>query len=107
MPMVEALCDRVAMINEGRLVLYGDLQDIKRKHGLTEVLVDADGSLEGLPVVDRTERHGALTRVILKSGVRPRELMDLFVSRGILVEHFEVVRTPIEDIFVQVVRGER
>jgi ABC-2 type transport system ATP-binding protein len=106
MPMVEALCDRVAMIHLGRLVLYGGLEEIQRQHGLIEVLVDADGAIDALPVVDRSERQGALTRVILKSGSRPRDLMDLLVARGIAVEHFEVVRTPVEDIFVQIVRGQ-
>ncbi|MFQ5878509.1 MAG: ABC transporter ATP-binding protein [Acidobacteriota bacterium] len=101
MPMVEALCDRVAMIHRGRLVLYGGLEDIRRRHGQTEVLVDADGALEGLPVVERVESHGALTRVVLKAGARPRDLMNLLVSRGIAVEHFEVARTPVEEIFVQ------
>ena len=107
MPMVEALCDRVAMLHHGRLVLYGELEELRRTHGLTEVLVDADGALEGLPPVDRVESQGALSRVILKDGVRPRELMDLLVERGIAVEHFEVVRTPVEDIFVQTVREMR
>ncbi len=107
MPMVEALCDRVAMLNEGRLVLYGPLDEIQRRHGQTEVLVDADGALDALPIVVRSERRGPLTRVILREGSRPRDLMDLLVTRGIPVEHFEVVRTPIEEIFVQVVRGRR
>jgi ABC-2 type transport system ATP-binding protein len=106
MPMVEALCDRVAMIHLGRLVLYGELKGIQGRYGLNEVLVDADGAIDALPVVDRTERRGGLTRVILKSGSRPRDLMDLLVARGIAVEHFEVVRTPVEDIFVRVVRGQ-
>ena len=105
MPMVEALCDRVAMINVGRLVLYGELEGIRRRHGPTEVLVDADGSLDGFRVVDRIVPEGRLTRVILRSGSRPRDLMDLLVSRGIPFEHFAVVRTPIEDIFIEVVGG--
>ena len=48
MPMVEALCDRVAMIDRGRLVLYGDLQEIRRGQG---------GTLEEIFV--RTARAGA------------------------------------------------
>ncbi len=105
MPMVEALCDRVAMINVGRLVLYGEVEEIRRRHGPTEVLVDADGSLEGFPMVDRLVPDAGMTRVVLKSGSRPRDLMDLLVARRIPFEHFAVVKTPIEDIFVEVVGG--
>ncbi len=107
MPMVEALCDRVAMINVGRLVLYGEVEEIRRRHGPTEVLVDADGSLEGFPVVDRLVPEGRMMRVILKIGTRPRDLMELLMARRIPFEHFAVVRTPIEDIFLDVVGGER
>ena len=41
MPMVETLCDRVAMIDRGRLVLYGDLAGIRAREGgtLEEIFV--------------------------------------------------------------------
>jgi ABC-2 type transport system ATP-binding protein len=105
MPMVETMCDRVAMINRGRLVLYGDLEDIRRQHGEAAVLVDVDGDLADLPMVDRVEKQGGLSRVVLRPGSRPRDLMDLLVQRRIAVEHFEVARTPVEEIFVRTVRA--
>src|SRR5206468_9378454 len=75
MPMVEALCDRVAMINQGRLVLYGGLDEIRRSHGVASVLVDAGyGALDALPAVARIEAQGAMSRVFLRDGTRPREL---------------------------------
>jgi ABC-2 type transport system ATP-binding protein len=36
MAQAEALCDRVAMIHRGELVLYGDLGSIRRHHALEE-----------------------------------------------------------------------
>src|SRR5262249_6366494 len=42
MPLVETLCNTVAMINRGRLVLYGALEEIRRRHGeapLEEIFV--------------------------------------------------------------------
>ena len=105
MPLVESLCDRVAMINQGRLVLYGDLEEIRRSQGAASVLVGADGALGSLPVVDRVEKHGGLSRVFLRPGARPRDLMDLLVERGIAVEHFEVMRAPVEEIFVRTVEA--
>jgi ABC-2 type transport system ATP-binding protein len=103
MPLVEALCDRVAMIHRGRLVLYGELEEIRRSHGEASVLVDANGALAGCDVVARIEPHGSLSRVFLKPGARPRDLMDHLVRRGVSVEHFEVMRAPVEEIFVHTV----
>ena len=105
MPMVEELCDRVAMIDHGRLVLYGVLEEIRRRHGESIVLVGADADLEDLPVVARVEPQGALHRVILRDGARPRDLMALLLEKRIAIDHFEALRMPVEDIFVRTVRS--
>jgi ABC-2 type transport system ATP-binding protein len=105
MPMVEELCDRVAMIDHGRLVLYGDLEEIRRRHGESIVLVGADADLGALPIVARVDRQGALHRVVLRDGMRPRDLMALLQERRIAVDHFEALRMPVEEIFVRTVRS--
>jgi ABC-2 type transport system ATP-binding protein len=101
MPLVETLCGRVAMIDRGRLVLYGDLEEIRARHGEPSVLLDAEGDLLALPVVARVEPRGALRRAVLRAGARPRDLLDLLIARRIPVEHFEVYKTPVEEIFVR------
>jgi ABC-2 type transport system ATP-binding protein len=105
MPMVEELCDRVAMVDHGRLVLYGELEEIRRRHGESIVLIGAEADLSALPIVARIERQGALQRVILRDGARPRDLMGLLLERRIAVDHFEALRMPVEEIFVRTVRS--
>jgi ABC-2 type transport system ATP-binding protein len=105
MPMVEELCDRVAMIDHGRLVLYGNLDEIRRSHGESIVLVDAGADLGTLPIVARVERQGRLNRIVLREGARPRDLMALLLERRIAVDHFEALRTPVEEIFVRTVQS--
>jgi hypothetical protein len=61
-----------------------------------------------LPGVARVEAQGAFTRVFLQPGHRPSDLMREMVARGVTLEHFETVRTPVEEIFVRTVQaGER
>src|SRR5262245_26977535 len=105
MPMVEELCDRVAMIDHGRLVLYGELEEIRRRHGESIVLVAADADLRALPMVAGVDRQGALQRVVLRDGLRPRDLLTLLHERGIAVDHFEALRMPVEEIIVRTVRS--
>ncbi|HEU4401360.1 MAG TPA: ATP-binding cassette domain-containing protein [Candidatus Polarisedimenticolia bacterium] len=109
MPLVETLCDRVAMIDHGRLVLYGGLEEIRRGHDVPAVLVgiDGDGGLGDLPLAERVEKQGGLSRVVLKPGARPGDLMQILLSRGLAVEHFEVWRAPLEEIFIDTVRRAR
>jgi ABC-2 type transport system ATP-binding protein len=49
MPMVESLCERVAMIDRGRLVLYGGLEEIRRARGgtLEEIFVSTVQAARG------------------------------------------------------------
>ena len=105
MPMVEELCDRVAMIDHGRLVLYGDLEEIRRRFGESAVLVGTSADLRGLPPVASAEPQGRLCRVVLRDGARPSDLMAILQERRIPVEHFEVARMPVEEIFVRTVRA--
>jgi hypothetical protein len=67
--------------------------------------VDAGGPLDGLPGVVRSAPQGRHTRVFLAPGTRPRDLMAALAGRGIAVDHFEVMRTPLEEIFVATVRA--
>ncbi len=105
MPMVEELCDRVAMIDHGCLVLYGGLEEIRRRHGESIVLVGTGTDLAALPIVARIERQGALHRVVLRDGKRPGDLMALLMERRIAVDHFEELRMPVEEIFVRTVHS--
>jgi len=104
MPLVEALCDRVAMIHQGRLVLYGPLEEIRRQDGEASVLVEAEGEIPTLDIAVRSERQGPRVRIFLKPGAGPRDLMERMLRHGVPLQHFEVVRTPLEEIFVRTVR---
>jgi len=106
MDMVEALCDRVAMVNRGRLVLYGGLDEIRARHGEVAVLVDAPPGLESLGPVARVEPRGRLTRAVLRPGATPRDLMDVLTAGRVPITHFEVWRAPMEEIFVRTVQSE-
>src|SRR3989442_741085 len=81
MPMVEELCDRVAMIDRGRLVLYGDLDEIRRGYGESAVLVGTHADLRGLAPVASVGRAGSVCRVVLRDGARPSDLMALLQER--------------------------
>ena len=50
MNQVEALCDRIAMINRGQLMVYGPVGEVRRDHSLPEVRVHARGPLPAYPL---------------------------------------------------------
>ena len=105
MSLVEALCDRIVLINRGRSVLYGPLDEIKRRYSKDAVRVRADASLAGWPGVGEVqERDG--TQVVTLEGGSPQDLLATLVARKVAVQSFEVASVPLQEIFVRVVRGE-
>ena len=105
--LVEALCDRIALINHGEAVLYGSLKEIKRRHSPDAVRVSTPDRLDGeLPGVGRVEEREEDYVLMLEDGIGPQDLLRSLIGRGVSVEAFEVVSLPLEEIFVSVVRGE-
>lgn len=103
MNQVEALCNRIALINHGRLVLYGDLQQIKREHSPNIVLLQAS-SLPDLSDLARVSQRDGTYYLELNDGVSPQVVLKRLVDANVPVESFEVGRLPLEDIFVRVVK---
>jgi ABC-2 type transport system ATP-binding protein len=103
MNLVEALCDRIVLINHGRAVLYGALAEIKRCHSAHTVRLRTPAALDTLPGVAHVERHdGAFTLTL--AGITPQDLLRTLVERAIPVEIFEVASMPLEEIFISVVK---
>ncbi len=102
MNLVEALCDRILLINRGKSVLYGPLDEIKRRHAPRAVRLRTSVPLEKLPGVARMEGHDG-TFTLTLADTTPQALLQTLVERNIPVEAFEVASAPLEEIFIAVV----
>jgi ABC-2 type transport system ATP-binding protein len=103
MNLVEALCDRILLINQGKGVLYGSLAEIKRRYAPHAVRLRTPASIEELPGVARVEQRDGTFTLTLQD-VTPQELLQTLVERNIQVEVFEVASAPLEEIFIAVVK---
>jgi len=107
MDTVEKLCDRVALINKGELVLDGAVGEVKDRHGKNTVVLafDGDGSFLGsLPGVARVSDFGQYVEIRLEEGADPQPLLKEAVQR-LTVRRFEIVVPSLHDIFVETVTG--
>jgi ABC-2 type transport system ATP-binding protein len=109
MSQVEALCDRVALINKGRLVVYGEVNEVRRRYSLPEVLVRPSNgqALPGVPQVTGASADGDGTlRLRLADGATPSDALTALVAAGARIDSFEPALAPMEDIFLRVVGEE-
>ena len=108
MNQVESLCDRVALINQGQLMVYGGVDEVRRRYSLPEVRVHAradPGDCRG----GARHRRGRwpLPAVAVRRCTPAHEVLAALVAQGAAVERFEPLLAPMEDIFVRVVKEGR
>ncbi len=105
MNLVEALCDRILLINKGQAVLYGPLKEIKKQFAPNTVLIRAPALPSELPGVAKVQRENGEYTLTLAEGTTPSSVLRAILDRGVEVEAFEVAPVPLEEIFVAVVSG--
>jgi len=103
MNQIEELCDRILMINHGRSVLYGKLAEIKSKYRSNSVLLEFEGKLGEVPGVTEKRTRKGYTELMLDSNTTPQQVLANLVSRGIVINRFEVATPPLNEIFLKVV----
>lgn len=100
---VEALCDRILMINKGRTVLYGELSEIKLRYRNNSVFLKFDGVLGEIEGVVGKKDHGEYVELFLDEEIPPQKILGQLVSRGVEINQFEVSTPSLNEIFLQVV----
>ena len=68
MYQVEALCSRIALIDHGRTVLYGAVDEIKRSFAGNAVTIHGEGDFTGLPGVLEARMEDGDWRLSLAPG---------------------------------------
>ncbi len=104
MHQVEELCDRIVLIDEGRDVLYGPLDDIRRRFSGHAVLVRAAGELPHIEGVEDSARHNNALRLTLASGVSPQQVLQDLMAKDVTIEKFEIAVPTLDEIFIRVVK---
>ena len=93
MESVEALCENIALINKGKLVVTGGTDEIRRQHGQDNVEIEfTDATL--------TRRN----IVVAREEVNPR-LTEL-INQGVTIHSFKEVIPRMNDIFIKLVTEE-
>ncbi|MEL7590730.1 MAG: ATP-binding cassette domain-containing protein [Anaerolineaceae bacterium] len=106
MHQVEELADRIALVNKGETVLYGNLIDIRRQYASDGVLVRTISALpSNLPGVREIVPHNSSTLLRCEPGKTPQDVLNGLVHKGVALEQFEIAMPTLDEIFIQVVNA--
>lgn len=107
MHQVEAMCNRIVLINKGRTVLYGEVDKIKRDFAGNALLIEGQGNFDGIPGVLETRTENGEWHLILETGTNPQDIFRSLAQRAdIRIDRFEIAEPSLDDIFISVVQGD-
>jgi ABC-2 type transport system ATP-binding protein len=107
MYQVEALCDRIVLIDKGRTVLYGPVHEIKRNFAGNAVTIEGAGNFEQIPGVLEARSQNGTWHLALEIGADPQVVFRTLAARdSVRIERFELAEPSLDDIFINVVQGE-
>jgi ABC-2 type transport system ATP-binding protein len=106
MYQVEALCDRIVLIDEGQTVLYGAVHEIKRNFAGNAIVIEGQGDFGGVPGVLETRKQNGTWHLALGLGTDPQAVFRSLAGReNIKIERFELEEPSLDDIFINVVEN--
>ena len=107
MEQVEEICDQIVLVNKGKKILDGTVQNVKQdfKENLFSI------QLENIPAAINNAAFDIVTvnkqELIVKinEGFKPNDLLGYFMANGSSIVSFKEILPSLNDIFIKLVEG--
>ena len=107
MDAAEKICDHVYLINEGRKVLDGELDQIQQEYGRNSVQLEYKGDgqiIKNLPILESFNDFGNFVEIQLKEGHMVNDLLKELIDK-IEIYRVQAKRSTLNEIFINLVKG--
>ena len=107
METVEELCESIAIIDRGRVVVAGSVRDVKHAMGRQVVRLSTDGDgngsawLERMEGVKITNHRQDFVELQVPAGTDPETILRAAIERGERVTRFEIADPSLEEVFIE------
>lgn len=105
MEQVEQMCDDICLFNNGRVVLTGNLREIKKKFGKNTVLLEFQGDssfLDTLGDVRINNRSTNFAEIRILNGLDSQDILKTAMSHA-EIHRFQLVEPTLNEIFISTV----
>jgi len=104
MDFAEKMCDHLAMIDHGKIILHGSLSDIKSKFSQRNVTLNYEGDISFLnnhSIIEKISDFGNTTGIKIKEAWQIQELLRLLIENNIKVNSFISNDISLQEIFIE------
>ncbi len=108
MEQAEAMCDRFVLINRGRKLIEGTLEEVRSAFPTRTAVLGGDGDLRAAtqhPLVQQAHVVDSLATVELAEDADPRPLLE-HALQHVRLTKFELRRPTLQEIFVHLVESD-
>jgi ABC-2 type transport system ATP-binding protein len=108
MDQVEKMCDEIALISRGKLLLSGSMREVKAGYPRNRLLVgfSGDDSFTRHPAVAEAKVEAGTAELLLRDESAAQQILAEALSRGTVITRFEVLEPTLEEIFIETVGGQ-
>lgn len=107
MNLVEALCNRIFLINKGKKVIYGTLEDIKEQFADFKCTIHGKNDSEifkRLPMVEKVIWEDGKNTVYISKDISPNQFLKS-IPESVNIRELHMDRISLHDIFVHIAKG--
>jgi len=104
MDFAEKMCDHIAMIDHGKIILNGSLKEIKQKYSQKNVSLTYDGDISFLqhnPIIDKISDYGNTTGIKVNNTSQIQQLLKLLIDNNISIKNFSANEISLQEIFIE------
>ncbi len=107
MDQVEKLCDSIALISRGKLLLSGSMREVKSRYPRNHIQMVFEGSDAFLqhPGIEAAKNYSGHVEITLRDESAAQQVLAAAVAGGSRITRFEVMEPTLEEIFIENVRA--
>lgn len=104
MDFAEKMCDHIAMIDHGKIILNGSLSEIKKKFAQKNITLNYQGDISFLksnPMVEKISDFGNSTGIRIKDEKYSQNLLRELINNNVIIKKFDSNDISLQEIFIE------
>lgn len=108
MEQVEEICEEIVLVNQGKVILNGEVQDIKDKYkqNIFEFVLAAGQGAPDFSGYNVLSSDGRRFKLQLTDTQKPNEVLKTLINGGFQIQEFQEVLPSLNDIFIRTVENQ-
>jgi ABC-2 type transport system ATP-binding protein len=107
MEQVEEICDHIILVNKGKKILDGGVNQVKQQHkeNLFRIAFENEPASYSSPIFEIITREDHSLIVKINQGFKSNDVLHYFIQKGAAITAFNEMLPSLNEIFIKLVEG--